>query len=281
MVKPAVPQYSFGMVPDPKNWFENSIAILTYNRNQRVWSIIVTLFGDLARAEGDRISGSLLSRITEPMAIKPEAVRVALHRLRNDGWIASEKSGRSSFYHLTESGFVQSQAASPRIYTREVAYPDTWHLCIPEPLRKSERDTQDAHMRRAGYVTASVGVYLKPGAAEADAKNCLTVSGALGTLPDWLKAGIATPDAHKAYEDLEKALDQFVLIMDAAPTPTALEVATLRTIIVHNWRRAVFSHPDLPAEFFPQSWRGFVCRRKVMDTLDRLGQPSLHVLGSQ
>lgn len=281
MVKSATSQYSFGMINAPKNWFENSIATLTYNRNQRVWSIIVTLFGDLARADGDRISGSLLSRITEPMAIKPEAVRVALHRLRNDGWITSEKSGRSSLYYLTESGLVQSQAASPRIYTRDVAYPDTWHLCIPEPLRKLQRDSQDTHMRRTGYVTAAPGVYLKSGPADGGIKNCLALSGALGPLPDWLKAAIATPEAQKAYEDLEQALDQFVSILNAAPPPTPLEVATLRTIIVHNWRRAVFSHADLPIEFFPKGWRGFACRQKVMDTLDRLGQPGLQILGHQ
>ncbi|SHJ55372.1 transcriptional regulator, PaaX family [Shimia gijangensis] len=267
------------MASDTNSWFEDSIQTLTYNRNQRVWSIIVSLFGDLARAPGDRISGSQLSRITEPMAIKPEAVRVALHRLRNDGWIASEKSGRSSFYHLTQSGLVQSEAASPRIYTRDVIYPDVWHLCIPEPLRKSERDEQARIMRREGYVSVAQGVYLGPEVAP-KRDDCLTISGDLGVLPRWLKQQISPPQSVKAYEDLEQALDRFAQILENAPTPTPLEVATLRTIIVHVWRRALFSHPDLPDAFFPEGWRGTACRHKVMDALDRLGLPGLDSLSA-
>lgn len=265
------------MANDAETWFEDSIQTLTYNRNQRVWSIIVTLFGDLARGQGDRISGSLLTQITEPMSIKPEAVRVALHRLRNDGWIASEKSGRSSHYHLTQNGLVQSEAASPRIYTREVLYPDVWHLRIPEPLRKSERDAQDRHMRRAGYVTVVPGTYLGPGAA-GDFDNTLTVSGDLSALPDWLRINIAPPEAQKAYKDLGQALDDFATILDGAPTPSPVQVATLRTIIVHNWRRALFSHPDLPDAFFPEGWSGSICRTKVMDALDKLGRPDMSTL---
>ena len=99
------------MQEDLQPLFTESVKVLTYNRNQRVWSIIVSLFGDLAQRPGDRISGSVLSRITEPMGIKPEAMRVALHRLRSDGWILSEREGRTSRYCLTESGLSQSRAA--------------------------------------------------------------------------------------------------------------------------------------------------------------------------
>lgn len=293
MVKQAAAQYSKDMVDDTdndtasisanesENWFEDSISTLTYNRNQRVWSIIVTLFGDLARAPGDQISGALLSRITEPMTIKPEAMRVALHRLRNDGWIASEKSGRASLYHLTEHGIAQSAAASPLIYARRVTYPETWRLSIPEPVRKPQREGQESGMRRAGYVVVAPGVYLgghPEGKAATKMPDCLGISGDLSDVPDWLKARIASKESQDAYHDLEQALDRFAVLLDGAPTPLPEQVATLRTIIVHIWRRALFSHPDLPRGFFPDGWRGFSCREKVMDTLGQLGQPDLSVL---
>ncbi len=81
--------------------FELGIAQLTDLQNLRVWSIIVSLFGDLAQKPGDQISGTTLTQIITPMGIKPEAIRVALHRLRKDGWIESTRSGRASVHFLT------------------------------------------------------------------------------------------------------------------------------------------------------------------------------------
>ena len=73
----------------PSDVFTHTIADLRALGGQRVWSLMVSLFGDLAQAEGAGIDGPVLSRIMTAMQIRPEATRVALHRLRNDGWIAS------------------------------------------------------------------------------------------------------------------------------------------------------------------------------------------------
>ena len=80
----------------------------------RVWSLLVTVFGDLAP---DRpLNGPTLSAIMGEIGIKPEASRVALHRLRSDGWIASAKKGRTSLHALTAKGQSDSDAARQRIY---------------------------------------------------------------------------------------------------------------------------------------------------------------------
>ena len=89
---------------------------LTAGRPHRLWSLIITIFGDLAQAPGSRISGAALGEITELIGVKPEAMRVALHRLRKDGWLESEREGRASFHHLTQYGRTQCAEASPRIY---------------------------------------------------------------------------------------------------------------------------------------------------------------------
>ncbi len=39
------------MRDNPQTWFDESLEILTYNRNQRVWSILVTI---LATSRGVR-----------------------------------------------------------------------------------------------------------------------------------------------------------------------------------------------------------------------------------
>ena len=90
------------------SWFETAVADLVDPQDQRVWSIIVSLFGDMAQEPGAQISGGALTQIIEPMGIKPEAIRVALHRLRKDGWIESDRIGRVSRHVLSEFGRTQS-----------------------------------------------------------------------------------------------------------------------------------------------------------------------------
>lgn len=102
------------MQPTP---FENLVKHLTDDQTPRVWSLLLTVFGELAQDQGAHISGLLLRQISERIGIKPEAMRVAIHRLRKDGWIDSKRNGRTSSYFLTDWGRAQSAQASPRIYT--------------------------------------------------------------------------------------------------------------------------------------------------------------------
>ena len=258
-------------------WFSDGIRILTYNRNQRVWSIIVTLFGDLAQNPGDQISGAVLSRITEPMGIKPEAMRVALHRLRADGWIVSERDGRTSQYALTRDGQDQSRAASPRIYGRQIDYPDQWQVCITSGGRQGPKAAGMKKLRRQGLLQIASGVFISP-VGKTPPKDSFTILGSVETVPEWLSEKVAPNEVLHTYEELNSALDRFSDLLRPVTRVTPLEAAVLRTIIVHVWRRALFSHADLPPEFFPKGWKGQECRAKVLDLLDRLEKPDLIAL---
>lgn len=272
--------YKAPMRDTSETWFDKSLDILTYNRNQMVWSILVTIFGDLARRPGDRISGSLLSRLTEPMGIKPEAMRVALHRLRNDGWLTSERQGRTSRYSLTAHGLSESDAASPRIYaeTAPTVERGPWHLLLGESGPASQRGEVEKAWRGRGYVPITPGAYLARGAAPGDSPDFLVIEGTPTQVPGWLRARIGPPDLANAYRALEGALDKALPHIAKAAHIPPLEAAILRVVIVHNWRRALLAHPDLPAMFFPSDWRGFACRDKVMTALEALPRPSLESL---
>ncbi|SEO04978.1 transcriptional regulator, PaaX family [Salinihabitans flavidus] len=254
-------------------WFQECIAALNAPGDLRVWSLVVTLFGDLARAPGDTISGPLMTRIIEPIGIRPEALRVALHRLRNDGWIASERKGRSSEYHLTEYGRRQSEAASPRIYAQEPPKIDSWHLLVLEPMTTGERSASEKTHHARGYVSIAPGVLLGRGGAGPE-NNAFVLEGGRVQVPDWLRAQIGPEEINDAYKALETALDRVDVLLGPVPSPSSLQIATLRTLIVHNWRRVLLSHPDLPPVFFPEDWHGFQCRSKVNALLLRLPRPT-------
>ena len=76
----------------------------------------MTIFGDLAREDNRYISSRTLNRLTAQIGVKPEATRVALHRLRKEDWLESAKFGRESHYRLTDNGRNLSREAAPRIY---------------------------------------------------------------------------------------------------------------------------------------------------------------------
>ena len=59
----------------------------------RVWSFIVTIFGDLAREDNRYISSRTLNRLTAQIGVKPEATRVALHGFAKKIGLKAQNSG--------------------------------------------------------------------------------------------------------------------------------------------------------------------------------------------
>lgn len=229
-----------------------------------VWSLIVTVFGDLAQNPEDRISGPLLSAILDPIGVKPEASRVATHRLRKEGWIQSEKSGRNRLHHLTDFGRAQSAEASPRIYDTP-EFDETWHVVVTPPGTRANAD-QIAVMPR---VMLGNGPW-------PDEANALVLEGRVSNLPAWVTTQIETRWLSAKYALLETVLNQ--VWASLPPDLTPVETAVLRTLIVHHWRRLVLRHPPLPDNFFSDTWRGVACRNAAFRLLDALPRPSLSVL---
>ncbi|WP_122073277.1 PaaX family transcriptional regulator C-terminal domain-containing protein [Pseudophaeobacter sp. EL27] len=255
--------------------FEASIAQLTDLQNLRVWSIIVSLFGDLAQIPGDQISGTTLTQIITPMGIKPEAIRVALHRLRKDGWIESTRSGRASVHYLTEFGRKQSTAVTPRIYARTPQPPELWHLLIAED--GSGQTVLEETLLLPQYTQVNRRTALGYGPAPKGLDDLFVASVSDLSVPGWLQARLFPQDLVEACQSLLEALNNIAL---PEPGLAPVQVATLRTLIVHHWRRIALRHPVLPVSFAPDAWAGEACRARVFQLLDRLPQPQLQALES-
>lgn len=250
----------------PSDAFTQTKTALLDLGGQRVWSLMVTLFGDLAQAEGDKIEGPTLSAIMAEMDVRPEAVRVALHRLRNDGWITSEKSGRTGSHALTPKGRSETTEASARIYASPTSALGHWQLAITA-------DTPE-QMKAPGFVQLLPRVYL--GSANATAPpEALSLSG--GTAPDWLRAEIAPLMLEHEYAALLTVLRKVEQTI-AHDTLTPLHKAVLRCLLVHNWRRIVLRHPTLPPALLPDDWSGHACHHLIDTLLSRFPRPDLHLI---
>lgn len=252
--------------------YETCLAALTGER-PRVWSLIVTIFGDLAFRQGDRVSTQVLARITEPIGIKPEALRVALHRLRKDGWIDSERVGRSSSYRLTAHGLQQTQAAAPRIYARTDPAAQDWAVIMAHAADAASQAALDTLAAGHHMVRLSTTTLLGPRPQGSTDANLLFGVVNVGSVPEWLQNMACPPDVCAAYSDLLQLLRQTGSVLPQGQPP--LQTTILRCLIVHSWRRVLLRHPDLPDSFFPQDCPAVACRDLTMQLLTRLPRPAL------
>jgi phenylacetic acid degradation operon negative regulatory protein len=263
------------MKTNADTWFATSIDRLNDPLNQRVWSVIVTVFGDLAQRPGDKLSGGVLTQIISPMGIKPEAIRVALHRLRKDGWLESTRSGRTSEHFLTPFGREQSAEVTPRIYDRAPQTPTDWHVLMAE--EGTALDTLDEVLLARTYISLGRSAALGHGRIPPNCDDLLVFHANTFAVPDWLKTRIFPTDLS---DSCQRLLTDVQSISLPPPDLSPLEIAILRTLIVHRWRRVVLRHMDLPRDFHPDAWPGQACRNAVFALLDQLPRPEVSALQS-
>ncbi|MGB1117760.1 MAG: hypothetical protein ACPG30_03515 [Parvibaculales bacterium] len=225
----------------------------------RVWSFIVTIFGDLAREDSRYISSRTLNRLTAQIGVKPEATRVALHRLRKEDWLESAKFGRESHYRLTDNGRALSREAAPRIYG--AASNEAWMLALYDPNKIAPEGLR-----------ISSGISLV--ASECAGAMNLAVT---DPLPLWMVDRLVQGDVQSAIHNLHARLAGFTAEPDAAE----LDRAVLRLSLVHEWRRIILRVPDVPDLLFENAFSLGELRGGVQRLLSALSDVSLeHIMDS-
>jgi len=237
----------------------------------RVWSLLVTMFGDLAQGDTDTLAGPVLSQMTDVMGIRAEAVRVALHRLRNETWITSTKVGRTAVHQLTEFGRRESRRVSPLFYSKLSDFADAWILVVLDEAHGLDRSA----IARAGLVSVAPRVFVARSDAEVP-RNAVVTEG--GTVPDWIRAHLRWPDLGADFTALMGELAQVRRHLDMHPDLDPIATAALRSLIVHRWRRLVLRQPFLPPSLIGADWPGHQCRHAICEVLGELPKPSLQAL---
>ena len=96
----------------------------------KVWSLLVTIFGDLSEAHGGFLTSRQLNGLFDAFDIQSGALRVALHRLRKDGWIESERIGRISRFKMTEQAQKETDKARPVVYRAPSDHLESWVFVV-------------------------------------------------------------------------------------------------------------------------------------------------------
>jgi len=230
-----------------------SVAHILGGDPPRVWSFIVTIFGDLAREDDRYISSRILNRLTAEIGVKPEATRVALHRLRKEDWLESAKFGRESHYRLTNKGRKLSRAAAPRIYG------DTFDLPLWMALYDPAAVAPDGLRILSGV---SLVAQEEKGAMNIPLDH---------PIPQWMVDRLVDQDAQVGAKNLLQRLQTMAQISDLS----CLDRMVLRLSIVHEWRRIILHVPNVPDQVLGNGIALRDLRQAVQRFLDLLSDVSL------
>ncbi len=173
----------------------------------KTWSLLVSVLGDRQAGPDSPVSGPELSALFAEMGVKPEALRVAIHRMSKEGWIESRKVGRTRAVFLSKTAWAETEAARPRVY--EAAPPGLtgWHI----HFTNGPVDAPGPHVRLAPTVLAS----------PAPVPNAVSLPLSSSRRPDWL-----VPLSERYVQTLEK-----LAILGSTETLAA------RMLTLHHWRR--------------------------------------------
>lgn len=235
---------------------------LTEEAPLKLWSVLVTCLGDVGRSSRAEVSGLVLSALVERIGLQPQAMRVALHRLKRDGWIESRRDGRVGYHALSPSALTQVQAVEDRVYGPAAGL-DGWQMVGLPP------DAQDALLllpEGTAGVAVSRGLALVAGCPEGVPEDWLLAVPNDRGLPDWVRSVVVDAACEADFARLTATI-RAVEVLPEAP----LDRFALRVLALHGWRRlALRSNPA--AEAVLGGGRAEIaCRAAVHGLMERLG----------
>jgi phenylacetic acid degradation operon negative regulatory protein len=250
------------------------IARLHERGRPRVWSLVVTLFGDAVVPRGGRVALQTLQDIMGRLRIEAGALRTAMSRLAADRWVTRERDGRNSFYRLAEEGRHAFDLATRRIYAAgPPAWDGTWTVAIA-PGGDGERR---ARMEEAGFLRVESGVYLRPGntaALAGEPAGMLVIHGSSAEHPETMRMLWPSEEIAAAYRVFLEAYRPLDGALKRGGAFRPLDAVAARTLLLHDWRRIVLRDPGLPLALLPREWPGEEARSLARDIYGRLAEPS-------
>lgn len=222
----------------------------------KLWSVLVTCLGDVSRDGRTEVSGRALSGLVERVGLQSQAMRVALHRLKRDGWVESRREGRVSLHALSSTALAQTRDVAPRIYgpgtNAEV------HLVGLPP------DTPDGMPVGIPVVVLSRGIALACGPRDALPETWLAAKPC--GLPTWARTMVEAAACEREFAALDRALARIDTIPEAIEDRIAL-----RTLVLHGWRRLILRSNPAAEAALGMDRSEAACRVRVLTLLQRLG----------
>jgi phenylacetic acid degradation operon negative regulatory protein len=227
-------------------------------------SALFDLYGDYLRTRGGAAPVAALVTLLRPLGIAAPAVRTAVSRMVRQDWLAPVRLGSAPGYALTSRAAFRLDAAANRIYrTRDLAWDGTWHVVVTRGVdERSVRHRLRTGLGYLGYAQLDTDTWISP--RSSDELDALLASD--GVRAERFHArhdGDPASLVRQAWDldALAKSYDAWLhrasAAIDAAVGTDQPERAfAVRSELVHEWRKFLFTDPALPRSLLPKPWPG-------------------------
>ncbi len=238
--------------------------------------MLFTLFGDYILHRGDEIWVGTLIKLCGEFGLSEQAIRSALSRMSQKGWLRVRHVGNKSYYGLTDKGKRKLSEWGQLIYHgRQDRWDGKWHL-LTYSIPESKRDIRN-RLRKSlswmGYGMLSNATWMCPRDVGPELQNLISSL----EIERYVETFTAT---HKGFSkgkelvarcwDLEsinneyaKFLDNYKPRLEAHKSRMTCnehiessECFVERFMLIHEYRIFPFIDPELPIELLPDGWLG-------------------------
>ncbi len=236
-------------------------------------SLIMTVMGDSIFHRGGTISLASLIQIMEILGLTERSVRTAVFRLVQNGWLVSEKIGRTSYYKITESSRQRFINADQKIYN--ITHPEwdqKWDLVLLSSVELEDKIILKKELEWLGFGNIATNVMAYPGCDQQKLQSLIrnlnmseqVVLFKAETLDLWnesfptVKRMVATNwpvlELKEKYEKFTQDFREIYLLLENESEIDPIQAFQIRTLLIHQYRRILLKDPDLPYELLPNDW---------------------------
>ncbi|TWP33727.1 PaaX family transcriptional regulator [Leekyejoonella antrihumi] len=238
-------------------------------------SAVFDLYGDHLADRGGWAPISAVVRLVGKVEVAPAATRTAVSRMVREGWLEPQERAGVRGYAATARATARLASAWQRIYAVvPPPWDGRWHLVATDHVPdRSRRARLAASLGYLGYARLSSGTWIAP-RASSELASALDGTPAHEFFSSFIGDGhelatsvwdLATLDT--SYRDFLRWVGQ--TSAGAGPRDPA-QAYTTRTMVVHEWRKFLFSDPGLPAQVLPSDWPGTDAARTFTSLTSRL-----------
>ena len=226
----------------------------------RIWSLIVTLYGDAIVPRGGSLWIGSLIEIMALFNIDAGHVRTAVSRLSSDGWLSSTKRGRASYYRLSRSGEDEFLQATQRIYSSIPVRRGALRVALIGPA-VGDAAALRTGLKAAGFAPVSPIIHVGLGSPPSElwAAGLFVLTPEENDKRDLAAAAWRLDEMAQAYRDFIAQFSSLAALLDKQALKDD-EALVARTLLIHAFRRVVLRDPALPADLLPMDWSGEAAR---------------------
>lgn len=232
-------------------------------------ALVFDLYGEYVRYSGGAVGLTPLTTLMAVFGVESATVRVVMTRLRREGWLESDKTGREVSYRLNDKSWRLLDDGRTRIFERQFG---EWNRVWTQALLDGSIDNRDRRkriqtaLRWCGFGIYSGTSWFSPHDRAKRLREMLTGDDELHIqILSTQTAGLPGDRliAERCWELTDLGSDYQTFIQTYQPQLARFrrglcgeDALRERTQLIQAYRRYPFRDPDLPEELLQPGWRG-------------------------